>query len=680
MAGILAVCIFIFILLLSGKKKPKSSGQPLPRRTPSRTAAKPASSSAVSSQAAAAPPPPQAIRTAPNPSYKAAEHGIIDITGPPEKINAPDEKSQSGTPREVITWPHRYIYSYNDFSNATRDQRSFYFYFRDCFLKGRPVDLKGNNNYAFILLFDFLREYDTHRDTGRLQNELTALGHVYPISAVYAKNELVRRLQEKTRVTPDDKYPHTLDQPPVQQPVQPAYEPAVYAPAYPLLGAKFKGKIPMTDEQEKMLNNLYYGTNIFFSNTFCQEAIVGLFVRLLPHLKEYFATRQTTFDDTLTAIADLIARKHFHYRSGSDNYKYCISSSRAEFRILLMKQCENAVREQYGFKRRLSLQSSYSHADIQTALDIGLINPAAQLLPGLAQDCPKPDEQTDIYLNTQNTTRWKAQLDKVKDAYKVQKDADVFLRNVLHLARRNKQNPSIEHIFFEASKFIGKDNKTICLSLYVHYIYYDQRSEKVDDKPLNKTLLKSLSLKIEQQNTFEALLGQLKTDKDLPKALKATAGLFEVKRKKLRLDESLIGEAETAYTDTVVLLNEYLVDDQEIEPSPLTAVPEAPAPAQTIPTPLVPVVPESDAGNEKRPASLQLKPVQQALLDLFVRHNLLLGATDLEEFAKEKGVFRNQLIDSINEACYEILDDVLIEEEDDSYLIQQHYYQRVLQP
>lgn len=34
---------------------------------------------------------------------------------------------------------------------------------------------------------------------------------------------------------------------------------------------------------------------------------------------------------------------------------------------------------------------------------------------------------------------------------------------------------------------------------------------------------------------------------------------------------------------------------------------------------------------------------------------------EIEEFVKSKGVLKNQLIESINESCYELLDDVLIE-------------------
>jgi hypothetical protein len=40
-----------------------------------------------------------------------------------------------------------------------------------------------------------------------------------------------------------------------------------------------------------------------------------------------------------------------------------------------------------------------------------------------------------------------------------------------------------------------------------------------------------------------------------------------------------------------------------------------------------------------------------------------------------KGLFPGGLIESINESCYEKLDDLLIEEEDENYIMNPGYYQ-----
>lgn len=576
-----------------------------------------------------------------------------------------------------MPWPNRYIYSYNDFSNASREQRTYYFYFRDCFLRRIPVDLKGNTNYAFILLFDILQEYNRHRNISQLQDEITALSKEYPITAVYARNELVQRLREKTRGALTDKYPQATGHTPVRPSTLPSNPAPIYVPAYPAMGTKFKDNIALSEAEEKMLNRLYYGSNIFFSNEFCQQVIVSVFIKLIRRLTNQVALENRNLNDVFTKLADVIARKHYHYRIGSENYKYSITNSNQEIMIILMKMCENAVREQYEFKRRLNVQSQYSNQEIQSSLETMLLIPANKLLSDIVRDAPTPDESTEVYLNKQNTTRWKARLDELKTIYKVEKNSNAFIKEVLDLARRNKANPSLEHIFFEASKFIGKDNKTACLSLYAHYIYYDQRSVKVDDKSLNKTLLKSLFNRPDQEQAFEAILLRLKTDKDLQKALIAILALFELKRKKIRLNDTRIEKAETAYTETVELLNDYLTDEQEAEASIQQIVNATPNPTGQMLTPSAPDSQESVIGGTLKSA-LQLNSLQKALLILFIKHNLLLSASDLDDFAKEKGAFKNQLIDSINEACYETIDDVLIEEEDENYVIQERYFQRVL--
>ena len=47
-------------------------------------------------------------------------------------------------------------------------------------------------------------------------------------------------------------------------------------------------------------------------------------------------------------------------------------------------------------------------------------------------------------------------------------------------------------------------------------------------------------------------------------------------------------------------------------------------------------------------------------------------SAEVDKFASANGMFKNQLIDSINEACEEFLDgEALIEEEDENYRIEE---------
>ncbi|RZK35024.1 MAG: hypothetical protein EOO57_09955, partial [Hymenobacter sp.] len=72
-----------------------------------------------------------------------------------------------------------------------------------------------------------------------------------------------------------------------------------------------------------------------------------------------------------------------------------------------------------------------------------------------------------------------------------------------------------------------------------------------------------------------------------------------------------------------------------------------------------------------------LTTTQQALLALFAEQALVLPQARVETFARAHGALRNQLIDSLNEQCYERLDDVLIEEDGDTYTLYEPYYQQL---
>jgi len=76
--------------------------------------------------------------------------------------------------------------------------------------------------------------------------------------------------------------------------------------------------------------------------------------------------------------------------------------------------------------------------------------------------------------------------------------------------------------------------------------------------------------------------------------------------------------------------------------------------------------------------AIQFSNEQTEALEMFVKNNFIVPQKDLEVFARSKGKLKNQLIESINEGCFETLDDVLIEEEDDLYIINQSTYQKLI--
>jgi hypothetical protein len=241
------------------------------------------------------------------------------------------------------------------------------------------------------------------------------------------------------------------------------------------------------------------------------------------------------------------------------------------------------------------------------------------------------------------------------------------------LGNLNIKNPSVENIFFDASKFISKSDKEVALKLYVYYLHYDLKSATFDNKQLTKTIQKNLFKTNEQLHQFEVIVSEFIKDKDLDKALAGISSIYAIKRKKIQIDTALIKEVQEQHSETVELLNEYLKDEYENDYNSVKT--------QEINDDEIEI--EITQKNEVPNTSIYLSeipftPIHISILDTFIKNNYAVPQSELEVFAKSKGLFKNQLIENINEICYEILDDVLIEDEDDYNTINPQYYQRIL--
>ncbi|WP_291128085.1 tellurite resistance TerB C-terminal domain-containing protein [Flavobacterium sp. UBA7682] len=590
---------------------------------------------------------------------KNIDDSIIDVTGRPYIINSNStlKKYSNGVP----LWSHHYVYAYNEINAATIEQKEFYKLFKNSFSNGEYYDLEGNTNYAFILLFDLLNEFDNHKNINKLEGQFKILGQLYPKTKSYGISFLIQRMEA---INENDSISRLKE--------ENRYNYPNYTSDYDSwkLGSKYKTKLNLKEEEVKHLNKLWYPSNNFCNIEFCFIEILKLYISVINELKEAYIIEGRTIDSQFLAVADVIARKHYNYKSGSPNYKYCIETTTNEFYVHIFKYCENAVREFYSHKRKINTDISYTTQEAKAEFESKILFKVTELLPGLILKVSTPDEATDIELFSQNTNRWKTKFEELSKNYAGNpKD---FLNSILSLGELNKKNPSIENIFFEASKFISKYDKESALALYVHYLYHDLKSANFDNKQLTKTIQKNLFNNNNQLHDFETIVSEFIKDRNLDKALKQVPKIYEVKRKKIQLDTDTIKEVQLQHSGTVELLNEYLKDDFEDDDNTIKS--------QEISNEEIKI--EITRKNEFSSSSfflndLSFTPIHLSALEIFSKNNFSVSQNEIEVFAKSKGIFKNQLIESINETCYELLDDVLIEEEDDYYTINTNYYQKI---
>jgi hypothetical protein len=597
------------------------------------------------------------------------DDSIIDVTG--NTFNLSNQHSNLFNPaNEVPVWKHQYVYSFSEINNATSEQTKFYNYFKYRFLKGQYIDLKGNTNYAFILLFDLIKDYENHKNLLQVERQLAELGQYYPKTKSYALSSLIKKLEQigdseaiaQLRNKQGNSFTYQ------QTKTNTGYS---FDGNYWGLGAKYKSKLNLKDDSVKLLNKLWYPNNNFCSVEFCCVEILKLYIETIAELKVKYIQEGTTLDAQFLAVADVIARKHFKYKAGSNNYKYSIDSITNEFYSNIFKHCENAIREHYGHKRKVNTDTYYTTPDAKAEFETKIISKVVEILPTLVSKVTPPDEATEIELYSQNTSRWKIKFEELTANYK--NNPKQFIESIVALGKLNKKNPSIENIFFEASKFISKHNKETALTLYVHYLYHDLKSAAFANKQLTKTIQKNLFKTNEQLHEFEIVVSELIKDKSLDRALQSASKIYAVKRKKIQLDTTSIKEVQHQHSGTVELLNEYLKDEYEDESNSIKT--------QEINSEEITIA-ITQKTNEVQHSiyvgDIAFTQIHTTALEVFAKSNFSVSQNELETFAKSKGVFKNQLIESINEICYENLDDVLIEEEDEYYTINPNYYQRLL--
>jgi hypothetical protein len=151
-----------------------------------------------------------------------------------------------------------------------------------------------------------------------------------------------------------------------------------------------------------------------------------------------------------------------------------------------------------------------------------------------------------------------------------------------------------------------------------------------------------------QETRFLQICTRLKTHRDLKQAIDDTKLLLRMTRREIRLDAPEIQEVSREQSQTAELLGKYLEDDT-------ATMPEIVTPAIVVP----------------------VNTTQDALFCLFEQNNFVLNQKEIDTFARNNGVFRDSLIQQINETYYEMLDDVLIEDEGDNYTLNQAYYEQI---
>tara|TARA_R110002020_G_scaffold222564_1_gene431428 strand:- start:16063 stop:18672 length:2610 start_codon:yes stop_codon:yes gene_type:complete len=604
------------------------------------------------------------------------DSSIIDIYDEQLDTNIPESvipfknelnKNDFINSSKVPYWHKFYVYSYNDLKSANQIQVKFYNYFRDRLLNNQWTDIDGNTNYAFVLYFDLLARFEKHQDIELLENQLRLLGECCNETRNYSFYSLIELLNKRK----DQKSLKKLEQlrdPSIRYELGFAdYDPYEYR-----LGRIYKERLKLSDKHEDWLNKFYNPSNVFNKIEGCCVAIIKVYIKTLEALDDKLQLDKSSLDEEINSLK-IKVRTTSSYDYDRYDFDYMTERIEQEIYLALFKTTENLIREEYGHKRKLSLDFPYTLQDINVEFEQKIASRFNLILRENILFIPKPDLDTQISLNAQNVNRWKEEFNEIKSHLK-QKDTKAFIKELRHLEVTNQKNANIENIFFEASKAIASYDKTLALIYYAKYIDYDLKSDKIHNKLLSKTLQKSLFKDDEQLNRFQTIIQELINDQNIQDTLNQLNNFYRPTRKRIVLNRNDIKEATEKHQNTVDILSGYLDDDHTKDEENTTK--EAINSEDEIE---IKIKKTREFEESIFLESIGLNSPQISVLKMIADNGFTIQQNAIAEIALKNAQLKNQLIDSVNEICSNMLEgEYIIEEEGDDYIMEESFYNELL--
>lgn len=128
-----------------------------------------------------------------------------------ELNNNPCKKELMEVIEDVPRWEDKYIWSIEDLQSGNKSQQRFYKYFKEQFLNGHYLDIKGNTNYAFLLMFDLNSSFKSNAPL--LKEYYKHLIQICPRVEKYTKNIIKENIVDVKRTflkNTLNKYPTNL--------------------------------------------------------------------------------------------------------------------------------------------------------------------------------------------------------------------------------------------------------------------------------------------------------------------------------------------------------------------------------------------------------------------------------------------------------------------------------------
>lgn len=429
-------------------------------------------------------------------------------------------------------------------------------------------------------------------------------------------------------------------------------------------GTKHKKRLKLSQKEVDLLNRVYIGGTVFTEIQQGADESARFYLRAVRGLEKFYEAKGVNL---FKKIADIDKAKREFTRTDY-GHEYWYNPSEKIF-YSFFKLCENAVRAKYSHKRKLD-ESFYTsdYSDYLTDISGQQIR---AIIGNEIDEIAPPTPESIIKLNALNRTRWTIKFNKIKAKIK-EYSAKELLQLLNNLSELNIENPSLSKIYFDSFKLLIEVNKIAALKFYLQYYHSVSKTTKVKIKHISATQLKKLFKNETEIADFKQIVWELSTKKDLLEAVKKLPSIYAIKNKAIKLDVSAINQIKEMHSETVGKLNELLGESDEeiiIEPSVKPDIEEQKESAS--PNLLEGLDAIFDLEDEDE--TLDFKDYQLDFIRMIIANNGEISSEAVNQFSKERGLFKNQLINGINETFYEVHEDNLLEASENGYQLYEEY-------
>lgn len=574
------------------------------------------------------------------------DSGIQDITG--EKFQIPSI-SKVSFPGGVPYWPTDKNTNPTELLKLSNEHKKFYSQFKEAFKKDEYFDLEGNVNYLIVLVHELALEYVVLGDEDEFENGINKIETYYSEfklirEAVY---QLVENFEESLNEMEDD----AEDESEIDY-----NQPYTYLSD---LAISLEDSLQLNLKELKRVSLINYKQNSFNQFTPIQKLIVRLYLEVYELLEEAYNKNKKNLSQVLDKIEDDLFNKEKYQTAEGGRLIYYNNFWSQQLFTRIFNQCENVLRRHYSYNDFIIPAGIYRY-DYTTG-EIKSVNEWETLVQGIIQqktatlDAPLPGYEK-VFLQLK-PSGWKTKYENIINQY--ENIPEKFLIAVIELGELINNTSYVQTLYFQAYSYMLEKDTITALTFYLHYYSSVQNKGTKKPKKINKIQKKILFQNRTQSAQFNDLLNELTTKENLDPAIDKLSEIFFSKRKEIILDAASIENIQKSHSQTVELLAELLQDEHEIISDNNKNTKEIKS--QT-------VIVHTNASKDSNDAK-GLTDIQKNAIEYIISNNNRIAVKAFETFAREKGQFGNQLIESINEQMYEQLEEILIEEEEGQYVL-----------